>query len=129
MASKAAIRPLAQLSASLGLKQTAQRGFATTQRTTTPFQQPVRAGKSAHTTTRINRQELRRGFADKLPDKQQVKKKSWRFLKWTWRITYLSLAGTLVYTAYNIYIDRNPPEQAEADPKKKTLVVLGKTEA
>lgn len=122
MASKAAARPLAQLSAALGMNSVAR--FATASRTTrAPFQQPLRAGKN-----RINRQERRRGFAEKLPDKQQqVRKGSWRFLKWTWRITYLSLAGTLLYTGYSIYVDRHPAEQAEPDPQKKTLVVLGET--
>jgi NADH:ubiquinone reductase (non-electrogenic) len=41
-------------------------------------------------------------------------------------LTYLSLLGGLGYVGYGIYINRNPVEQAEADPTKKTLVVLGK---
>lgn len=116
----------------MGLKLAGQREFATAQRTT-PFQQPLRAANATRTTTQIPRLQLQRGFADKvsdkLPDKQQVKKGSWRFLKWTWRLTYLSLAGTLIYTGYSIYVDRNPAEQAEQDPNKKTLVVLGRLRA
>lgn len=122
MTSKAAARPLATVSASIGLR----RGFATAQRSNqvkTPFQQPLRAG------TKLDKQQLRadfrRGFADKLPDKQQVKKKSWGFLKWTWRLTYLSVLGGLAYTGYGIYQNRNPVDQHEPDPNKKTLVILG----
>ncbi|KAK4504840.1 hypothetical protein PRZ48_002803 [Zasmidium cellare] len=121
MASKAAARPLAAVSASIGLK----RGFATAQRSfdKTPFQQPLRAGK------KLDQQQLRagfrRGFAEKLPNKEQVKKRSWGVLRWTWRLTYLSVLGGLGYTAYGIWQNRNPVEQQEPDPSKKTLVVLG----
>lgn len=140
MASKAAARPLAQVNAMLRLRSDATRALSTTTTTTAttatttmtlprtirPFQQPWRAGKSAHTVTRIHRLESRRGLADKLSEAQpKPKRGSWRFLKWTWRITYLSLAGTLIYTGYSIYVDRNPAEQAAPDPTKKTLVVLG----
>ncbi|KAF2168229.1 hypothetical protein M409DRAFT_21669 [Zasmidium cellare ATCC 36951] len=121
MASKVAVRPLAAVSASIGLK----RGFATAQRSfdKTPFQQSLRAG------SKLDKQQLRagfrRGFADKLPNKEQVKKRSWGVLKWTWRLTYLSVLGGLGYTAYGIWQNRNPVEQQEPDPTKKTLVVLG----
>lgn len=122
MASKAALRPLAAVSASIGLK----RGFATAQRSSikTPFQQPLRAGQ------KLDKQQLRagfrRGYADKLPSKEQVKKRSWGFFRWTWRLTYLSAIGGLGYTAYGIWQNRNPVEQQEPDPSKKTLVVLGR---
>lgn len=123
MASRAVVRPLAAVSASIGLK----RGFATAQRCNkTPFQQPLRAG------TKLDKQQLRagfrRGYADKLPDKQQVKKGSWRVLKWTWRLTYLSVLGGLGWVSYGIWQNRNPVEQQEPDPTKKTLVVLGRAE-
>lgn len=48
-------------------------------------------------------------------------------LRLLWRLTYLSALGGLGYIGYGIYESRMPPEQAEPDPNKKTLVVLGKT--
>ena len=47
-------------------------------------------------------------------------------LRWAWRLTYLSTIGMLGFTAYGIYVNRNPIEQQEPDPSKKTLVVLGR---
>lgn len=118
MASKAAVRPFVAMSASMGLK----RGFATAQRTnkTTPFQQPLRAGK------KLDKQQLRAGFRRAYADKAPVKKKRFGFLRWTWRLTYLSALGGLGYIAYGIYQNRHPVEQVEPDPNKKTLVVLGR---
>ncbi|KAF7195714.1 External alternative NADH-ubiquinone oxidoreductase, mitochondrial [Pseudocercospora fuligena] len=131
MASQAAARPLAQVTASIGLKQGggALRSFSTAQRTS-PFQHArsnaIRAAKNAQQqSVRLDRQQLRRGYADALPSKQQVKKKGAGFFRWTWRITYVSLIGGLIYTGYNIYQDRWPEEQHQPDPNKKTLVVLG----
>jgi len=46
-------------------------------------------------------------------------------LVWTWRITYLSALGGIAYLGYGIWIMRNPADQEEPDPKKKTLVILG----
>ncbi|RPA77949.1 FAD/NAD(P)-binding domain-containing protein [Ascobolus immersus RN42] len=37
----------------------------------------------------------------------------------------LSVTGGVVYLSYGIYEQRNPNEQAPADPTKKTLVILG----
>ncbi|KAF1983214.1 FAD/NAD(P)-binding domain-containing protein [Aulographum hederae CBS 113979] len=74
------------------------------------------------------RQQLRRGYADQIvaPEtKAKAKKGGFRFLRWSWRVTYLSaIAGTLWFS-YGVYQARNPNEQMEPDPKKKTLVVLG----
>jgi len=112
MASKAAVRPLVLLS-----KQT--RGFATAaRRTTAPLQQTTRPA-------RFDRQQLRNGFRRGYADQKKVKKGRWGVLKWTWRLTYLSVLGGLAYTGYGIYINRNPVEQHAPDPNKKTLVILG----
>ena len=54
------------------------------------------------------------------------KKKRAGVLRWAWRLTYLSTIGMLGFTAYGIYVNRNPIEQQEPDPSKKTLVVLGR---
>lgn len=133
MASKAAAtRPLAQLSGSMsGVKQAAQRSFATVQNNKSPLiqqQQPRRASTIITSSSRFDgqQQQWRRGFAEKLPDAKQVKRGSWKTLKWTWRITYLSVLGTLAYTGYQIYNDRHPEDQQAPDPNKKTLVVLGR---
>lgn len=70
----------------------------------------------------------RRTYADAAaptPTPAPKPKKRFRFLRWTWRLTWLStlaMAGTL---AYSIYDTRNPIEQIEPDPSKKTLVILG----
>ena len=109
----------------------ASRGFATRSTvpsSTTPLhaQQPsprAVAKKHALSCQQVQlRAQFRRGFADA----KKVKKGTWGFLKWTWRLTYLSVLGGLAYTAYGIYVNRNPADQQEPDPNKKTLVVLGK---
>lgn len=38
---------------------------------------------------------------------------------------YLGAIGGLGYMGYTIYLLRTPQEQLEADPTKKTLVILG----
>jgi NADH:ubiquinone reductase (non-electrogenic) len=121
MATKAAIRPLVQLTAAVGLKQTGRRGFATAPRAvTSTFRAPARA--------QFNKPQLqssfRRGVADAAAP---VKKRRFRVFRWTWRLIYLSALGGLGYVGYGIVVNRNPVEQAEADPTKKTLVVLGRT--
>ena len=52
-------------------------------------------------------------------------KKRFRFLRWTWRISYLSAIAGAAYVGYGIWEMRNPEDQPAPDPKKKTLVVLG----
>lgn len=106
------------------------RGFATTAtRAASPFQTELRTSSKNARHARFDQQQLRngfrRGFAEKLPDAKKVKKGTWGVLKWTWRLTYLSVLGSLAYTGYGIYLNRNPVDQQEPDPTKKTLVVLG----
>ncbi|KAH8426084.1 alternative NADH-dehydrogenase [Aspergillus melleus] len=77
---------------------------------------PVRSGGLAR--------QSRRTYADAAPT-PQPKKKGFRFLRWTWRLTWLTgiaLTGTLAYSIYEL---RHPIEQIEPDPSKKTLVILG----
>ncbi|KAF2197969.1 FAD/NAD(P)-binding domain-containing protein [Delitschia confertaspora ATCC 74209] len=52
-------------------------------------------------------------------------KKRFSVLKWTWRATYLSALATLGYVGFGIWEMRNPEDQPEPDPSKKTLVILG----
>lgn len=47
-------------------------------------------------------------------------------MKWSWRLLYVSAIGGTVYTAWGIHQSKYPREQDEPDPKKKTLVVLGR---
>ncbi|KPM34896.1 External alternative NADH-ubiquinone oxidoreductase, mitochondrial [Neonectria ditissima] len=72
---------------------------------------------------------FRRAYADEAP-KAIPKPKSKpgrlrRTLRWTWRISYLSVLATVGYTCYVVWDDRHPNEQVQPDPSKKTLVVLG----
>lgn len=54
------------------------------------------------------------------------KKGQWGFWRTTWRLTYMSFLGGVVYVGYTIYDMRHPKaNQAPPDPSKKTLVILG----
>jgi NADH:ubiquinone reductase (non-electrogenic) len=126
MASKSLARPLASLNGVLGLKRT----FATVPRTTHLL---VKNDAARRCAVRIPRQRVqqsfqRRAYAAEVPSPETqrvVKKKGFRFLRWTWRLTYLSALGGLVFVGYQIYQGRTPAEQVDPDPTKKTLVVLG----
>ncbi|KAF2654010.1 FAD/NAD(P)-binding domain-containing protein [Lophiostoma macrostomum CBS 122681] len=48
-----------------------------------------------------------------------------RFLLWTWRLTYFSAILGAGWVSYGIWEMRNPADQPEPDPSKKTLVILG----
>lgn len=67
---------------------------------------------------------FRRALSDEAPKPKPGKLR--RTLRWTWRITYLSVGAMVAYSCYVIYDDRHPMEQYQPDPSKKTLVVLGK---
>lgn len=126
MASKAAARPLAQLTAAIGFRNIAQRGFASQTQFPVRANVRVRAAAAVATSTRqsLLRASFRRGIADQVPS-PAPKKRSWSLLRWTWRLTYLSVLGGLVYIGYGISVNRRPLDQDEPDPSKKTLVVLG----
>jgi NADH:ubiquinone reductase (non-electrogenic) len=67
----------------------------------------------------------RRSYADAAPAPKS--KKGFRFLRWTWRLTWLSSLGLAGYVAYSVYELRHPKEQIGPDPSKKTLVILGRS--
>lgn len=46
-------------------------------------------------------------------------------LRWTWRLTYITAFAGLAYVGHGIYETRNPSDQPDPHPSKKTLVVLG----
>lgn len=87
-----------------------------------PARAATRAKVNNARTTTVTRQ-FRRQYADAAAPKRP---RRFRVFRWTWRLTYLSLLGGIGYVGYGIYQDRHPEPQADADPTKKTLVILGK---
>ncbi|KAF2767689.1 external NADH-ubiquinone oxidoreductase 1 mitochondrial precursor [Teratosphaeria nubilosa] len=109
-----------------------QRGFATSSSSSSSIARSrlLRSCAPKRCAVQVPRQRfqqvLRRWYAEVSPETQRkVKRKGWRFLRWTWRLTYLSALGGLVWVGYGIYQGRTPAEQEMPDPNKKTLVVLG----
>ena len=98
-----------------------------TRRNLTSFLPPSRpntlSSRIAQSAQQSFRQSTRRTYADSAP----VKRKRAGFLRWTWRLTYLSALAGLGWVAYEVYLLRTPDEQISQDPKKKTLVILGIT--
>ncbi|KAF2502813.1 FAD/NAD(P)-binding domain-containing protein [Lophium mytilinum] len=70
------------------------------------------------------RQSIRRASTEG-PAAKSAPKRRFGVLRWMWRATYLSAVGGLVYTGYGIWVMRNPNDQPDPDPSKKTLVILG----
>ena len=129
MASVAVARPLASVSAAIGFQQVAIRGFATvparSQQLTSVLSRHAQRRCAVQMPKHTFRQSFRRGYADGPVVTEKTKRRSWGFLRWTWRLTYLSVLGGLGYMSYSIYQGKYPADQEAADPKKKTLVVLG----
>jgi NADH:ubiquinone reductase (non-electrogenic) len=97
---------------------------------TTSSRLSPRVGRVALNNNRIATlsREIRRQYSDApsaslSPDPKKPRR--FRILRWTWRLTYLSVLGGIGYVGWAIYEDRHPAEQIPADPTKKTLVVLG----
>ncbi|PYI08612.1 NADH-ubiquinone oxidoreductase C3A11.07 [Aspergillus sclerotiicarbonarius CBS 121057] len=69
----------------------------------------------------------RRSYADAAPASSPAPKpkKRFRFLRWTWRLTWLSSLGMAGAVAYSVYELRHPVDQIVPDSEKKTLVILG----
>ena len=124
MASKQAIRPLSRVVSS--------RAVLTTSNPARPPVTKYQCSRLLHqarpqnkpTLQSLNlRKSFRRSYADTVAPK--TKRRGRRFLRWTWRLTYLSAIGGIAYVGYGIYLLRTPQEQSEPDPTKKTLVILG----
>ncbi|KAF2723640.1 FAD/NAD(P)-binding domain-containing protein [Polychaeton citri CBS 116435] len=119
--------------ASLGGRQVgariAQRSIASAslqQRFASTSQQTFRAaGRRVQLNRSQLRQSYKRGYADTALPMPKPKKRGAGFLRWTWRITYISAIAGAVYISWGIYQNKNPVDQTEPDPTKKTLVVLG----
>lgn len=75
----------------------------------------------------VLRQSGRRFYADEAAPKPKKRGAFRSVARWTWRLTYLSIIGGLAYVGYGIVILRNPVEQEDPHPSKKTLVVLGRS--
>ncbi|KAF9889673.1 NADH:ubiquinone oxidoreductase [Aspergillus nanangensis] len=67
----------------------------------------------------------RRTYADAASAPAPKPQKRFRFLRWSWRLTWLTGVGMIGALGYSIYEQRNPIEQFDVDPTKKTLVILG----
>ncbi|KAI9698823.1 MAG: NADH:ubiquinone oxidoreductase [Candelina mexicana] len=119
MARAAAIlRPIAS-TANVGIRASAHRTFASSRsprRATRPSGIPV-FNKAAL------QQSFRRSYANTIPPK--ARRSGWRFLRWTWRLTYISAIAGAGWVVYNVYTLRNPAEQYDPSPDKKNLVILG----
>jgi len=140
MASKSAIRPLSKLLShkpASALSNTAIRRTITTSRfrpsspqlqlSRAPIKSSSLLSQSSPSLSRTSLQPFcRRSYADVLAPKPRRRVRT--TLRWLWRLTYLGAIGGLGYMGYTIYLLRTPQEQLEADPNKKTLVILGMCE-
>ncbi|KAK0945385.1 NADH:ubiquinone oxidoreductase [Friedmanniomyces endolithicus] len=106
MASKALARPLASLSNAIAFG--SRKGFATASKSRP--QQLLRAETrraAVHIPRQRVQQAFRRTYAEVSPETQRVvKRRTWGFLKWTWRLTYLSAIGGTIYIGWGIYQGR-----------------------
>jgi len=101
----------------------ARRALATYSKQTSPLAATVRPNALAVPRSTALVRQFQRAYADAAPTPRPGKIR--RTFKWLWRLTYLSVFGTLGFIGYTVYEDRNPHPQSEPDPTKKTLVVLG----
>ncbi|CAG8957195.1 hypothetical protein HYFRA_00009396 [Hymenoscyphus fraxineus] len=67
---------------------------------------------------------FRRAYADVAPAPAKNPKR-FRYFKFLWRVTYLSMIAGVAYLGYGVWELRHPEEQFEPDPNKKNLVILG----
>jgi NADH:ubiquinone reductase (non-electrogenic) len=110
---------------SLGFPFASRRCLSTSLRTNCT----VRASKATSLPRLALQQSFRRAYADaptvNLSPNPRPRKR-FRFLRWTWRLTYLSAIGFVGWLTYTVWELRNPNDQFDPDPSKKTLVILGK---
>lgn len=123
MAAPAALRPMATAGLQQAARFAARRAFATQQRPPQLATSKLRPASSPSPLTAhpAFRNTFRRAYADSAAPK----KKGFRPLRWLWRLTWVSAIVGVGYIGYGIYEMRNPPDQLQPDPNKKTLVILG----
>lgn len=101
--------------ASIGFNTAARRSLATSS-------QPLLRTRT-RATSQMLYQNSRRTYTD---DASSAKRAQvFRYLKYAWRLTYVSAIAGSIYLAYGVYELRNPDEQLVPDPSKKNLVILG----
>ncbi|GAB7352534.1 hypothetical protein MBLNU459_g2926t1 [Dothideomycetes sp. NU459] len=120
-----AMRPVAA-SVGAGVQQLAKRSCMTSQKRSFAARAQPAVRPQFH--KQHLRQSFRRTYADAPigPEVQVAAKKGgFRTLRWIWRLTYLSALGGIGYVGYGIWQSKNPADQHDPSPDKKTLVVLG----
>lgn len=125
MASRLAMRmPSMAARRSLDLRLASRRCITTSLRTNCG----IRPAISLNLHRTALQQVFRRAYADaptvNLSPTPRPRKR-FRFLRWTFRLIYLSAFGFVGWLAYTVWESRNPNDQIEPDPSKKTLVILG----
>lgn len=106
---------------SMGIRTIAQRSYATSNRALLSNARPnARVNVNKNQISQISQ----RTYADVAPVTVE-KPKRFRFLRWSWRFTYLSLIAGATYLGYEVWELRHPNEQFQPDPTKKNLVILG----
>ncbi|KAL2282808.1 hypothetical protein FJTKL_10417 [Diaporthe vaccinii] len=88
--------------------------------TTTPSSRPLAAGS-----IRPIARQFQRQYSESSAPPPKKPGKIRRTFRWTWRLFYLSVLGTLAYVSYEVWGIRHPEPQVAPDPSKKTLVILG----
>lgn len=125
MATSTAMRPLLTLARQRGASEaviTARRTLTTRSAALHQSRALIRPCISEYPKSSLQ-QAFRRSYADTKP--QTYFRRSRVTLRWLWRAVYLGTIGGIGYLGYTIYLLRTPPEQLEADPTKKNLVILG----
>ncbi|KAI9837306.1 MAG: External alternative NADH-ubiquinone oxidoreductase mitochondrial [Sarea resinae] len=117
------MRPLLSSAGALGFRPAARRAVVAPSRPLTSITRPIAA---ASPWSRLPvQQQFRRAYADAAAPAPKKKKSPFRFFRWAWRLTYLSAFAGVGYLAWGVYNARNPIDQPEPSPDKKTLVILG----
>ena len=125
MATSTAMKPLLTLARQRGAPEaviTARRTLTTRSAALHHSRALIRPSISEYPKSSLQ-QAFRRSYADTKP--QTYFRRSRVTLRWLWRAVYLGTIGGIGYLGYTIYLLRTPPEQLEADPTKKNLVILG----
>ena len=128
MATNPAMRPLLRLACQKGASEfaiTARRTLTTRSTALHQSRALIRPSFVPQCPRSSLQRTFRRSYADTKP--QRYFRRSRATLRWLWRAVYLGAIGSVGYLGYTIYLLRTPSEQLEADPTKKTLVILGMT--
>jgi NADH:ubiquinone reductase (non-electrogenic) len=114
------MRPFAAANLASQLQLAGRRTYTTTQR-------PSLIANRARWTPRPTQHQiaLRQSIRRATSDAQPKPKRRFRLFRWTWRLTKLAAVAGVGYVGYGIYEMRNPEDQPDPAPGKKTLVVLG----